>query len=61
MSDRFWLWMAAAAFAAVILGALVYAVAATRDCDRRGGTMARSFSAWGWSCVQLPERADAPR
>lgn len=61
MSDRFWLWTAAAAFAAVILGALVYAVAVTRDCERRGGTMVRSFSAWGWSCVQLPVRPDAPR
>lgn len=61
MSDRFWLWTATAAFAAVILGAVVYAVAVARDCERQGGTMVRSFSASGWSCVQVPARADAPR
>lgn len=61
MSDRFWLWTATAAFAAVILGAVVYAVAVARDCERQGGTMVRSFSASGWSCVQVPASADAPR
>lgn len=61
MSDRFWLWTTAAAFAAVILGSLVYAVAVTRDCERQGGTMVRSFSVWGWSCVHLPARAGASR
>jgi hypothetical protein len=60
MGDRFWLWAATAAFAAAILGSLVYAVAVTRDCERRGGSMVRSFSAWGWSCVQVPAPADAP-
>lgn len=61
MSDRFWLWTATAAFAAVMLGALVYAVAVKRDCERQGGTMMRSFSASGWSCVQVSGRGDAPR
>ena len=61
MSDRFWLWTATAAFAAVILGAVVYAVAVARDCERQGGTMVRSFSASGWSCVPVPASADAPR
>lgn len=61
MSDRFWLWTATAVFAAVILGSLVYALALTRDCERQGGTMVRSFSALGWSCVQAPAGGAAPR
>lgn len=61
MSDRFWLWTATAVFAAVILGSLVHALALTRDCERQGGTMVRSFSVWGWSCVQLPAPAAAAR
>lgn len=52
MSDRFWLWTAAAVFTAVILGALAYAVTVTRECERQGGTVVRSFAASGWSCVQ---------
>lgn len=61
MSDRFWLWTATAAFTAVILGALAYAVTVTRDCERQGGTMVRSFAASGWSCVQVPLREEPPR
>lgn len=61
MSDRFWLWTAAAAFAVVILGSLVYAVVVTRECERQGGTMVRSFSAWGWSCVRAPAPGQASR
>jgi len=61
MSDRFWLWTAAAAFAMVILGALLYAVVVTRDCERQGGMMVRSFSAWGWSCVPAPPPGPAAR
>lgn len=61
MSDRFWLWTATAVFAAVILGSVVHAVAVARDCERQGGTMVRSFSAWGWSCVQSTAPADSPR
>lgn len=61
MSDRFWLWTATAAFAAVILGSLVYAVTVARECERQGGTMVRSFSAWGWSCVPAQPPGPAPR
>ncbi|NKE65498.1 hypothetical protein RAMLITH_06655 [Ramlibacter sp. RBP-2] len=61
MSDRFWLWTATAVFTAVILGALAHAVAVARDCERQGGTMVRSFSAWGWSCVRTPAPAQPPR
>jgi len=61
MSDKFWLWLAAVVFGAVMLLALLYALAITRDCERQGGVMVRSFSASGWSCVQFPIRRDAPR
>ena len=61
MSDRFWLWTATAVFTAVILGALAYAVAVTRECEREGGTMVRSFAASGWSCVQAATRVESPR
>jgi hypothetical protein len=60
MGERFWLWAAGAAFAAAILVAFVYALALVRECERDGGTMVRSFSASGWSCVNGPQQADAP-
>ncbi len=59
MSEKFWLWAAAAGFAAVILVAVLYTLAIARDCEKRGGEMARTFSLTGWSCVQ-PLR-DSPR
>ena len=46
---------------AVMLLALLYALSITRDCERQGGVMVRSFSASGWSCVHFPIRRDAPR
>ena len=61
MSDRFWLWMAAGPVAGGIHRARGYAVAGPPAGGPRGGTLGRWVSAWGWSCVQLPERADAPR
>jgi hypothetical protein len=61
MGDRFWLWVAGAAFAAAILVALVYALAVTRECERDGGVMVRSFSPSGWSCVAGPQQPPAPR
>lgn len=60
MGEKFWLWTAAAVFAAVILGTLVYTVAITRDCERQGGTVVKSFSASGWSCVHFPLRGAPP-
>jgi hypothetical protein len=61
MSEKFWLWTTAAVFAAVILGVLLYAVSITRSCEAQGGTMVRTLTASGWSCVQFPMRRDAPR
>jgi hypothetical protein len=61
MSEKFWLWATAVAFAALILGVLVYTVVVTRDCERRGGAMVRTLTVSGWSCVQFPIRRDAPR
>jgi hypothetical protein len=52
MGEKFWLWAAAAGFAGLILIAVIYTLAITRDCERRGGEMVRSFSLSGWSCVQ---------
>jgi hypothetical protein len=61
MGERFWLWAAGAAFALLMLIALVYALGRVRECEQQGGTMVRSFSASGWSCVTGPQQADAPR
>jgi hypothetical protein len=57
MRERFWLWVAGAAFAAAILVALGYALTLARDCERAGGVMVRSFSMSGWSCVSGPQLA----
>jgi hypothetical protein len=56
VSEKFWLWAAAAGFAGVILIAVLYALAITRDCERRGGEMVRSFGLSGWACVQPIQR-----
>jgi hypothetical protein len=61
MRDRFWLWVAGAAFAATILVALGYALVVAHDCERVGGVMVRSFSASGWSCVDGPQQPPAQR
>lgn len=61
MSDKFWLWATAIAFAALMLGVMFYARARTADCEARGGTMVRTLTLSGWSCVQVPVRAEAPR
>ena len=61
MSEKFWLWATAVAFAALILGVMAYAIAITRDCEQAGGTMVRTLTTSGWSCVHFPMRRDAPR
>lgn len=61
MSEKFWLWASAIAFAALIVGVLVYARSITIACEERGGTMVRTLTVSGWSCVQFPLRRDAPR
>ncbi len=61
MSVKFWLWATAFAFAALILGVLLYARSITVDCEAHGGTMVRTLTLAGWSCVQLPLQRDAPR
>ncbi|HWI83009.1 hypothetical protein [Ramlibacter sp.] len=60
MSERFWLWAAAGGFAAVILAVAAYAMVVSRQCERQGGVMVRSFAASGWTCVQ-PLAPAAPR
>lgn len=61
MSEKFWLWVTGIAFAAVIAGALLYALARVRECEQQGGTMVRSFALSGWSCVQFPLRPGPAR
>lgn len=56
MGEKFWLWVAAAAFAGVILVAFFYALGRVRECEREGGVMVRSFSLSGWSCVHPMQR-----
>jgi hypothetical protein len=60
MSDKFWLWATAIAFAALMAGVLWYARSISIACEERGGTMVRTLTLSGWSCVQFPLRRDTP-
>jgi hypothetical protein len=61
MSVKFWLWATAIAFAALIVGVGFHARTTAAECEAHGGTMTRTQTLSGWSCVQFPPTRSATR